>query len=511
MRADPISLGRLAEGARVHGTACRLQADGEAAVSGLCYDTRRLERGDLFLALPGTRVDGGSFVTAALETGAVAVMCTEEQAREGLPCLVVDDPAAAAGVLAAVYYGEPSDKLELVGITGTNGKTSCTYLLESVWQAAGRRPGVIGTIEQRCAAFTHSAPMTTPPAADVQRLLADMVAAGCDAVAMEVSSHALSQKRIAGCSFRAAVFTNLTRDHLDYHGDEESYFAAKASLFHDYLRTPGGVAVLNADDPRTGKLAEALAAGDVWTYSIEPGSRSRARVVEADGGLDGLRARFLVGESTIAVASRLVGAPNLSNLLAVASTAVALGVDADAVSAGLGACEPIPGRIERIGAALPVVLVDYAHTPDALERVLSFLRPEVAGRLICVFGCGGDRDRGKRRLMGEAVARTADVAVVTSDNPRTEDPGAIIEEILEGLADARRVDEAKRLAAPAACGYTVEVDRRRAIEIAFEIADKDDVVLVAGKGHEDYQEVNGVRHPFDDRRLVKELMEEDRC
>ncbi len=496
---------------------------------GLAYDSRKVVAGDLFLALPGTRSDGSAFIEAALAKGAVAVLCSAEQVREGLPCFAVrhaSEVLSAAGVLASAFYGDPSDSLELVGVTGTNGKTSCTYLLESVWKREGHRPGVIGTIVQRCAAFERTSAMTTPSAVDLQALLAEMASSGCERVAMEVSSHALDQKRVAGCRFRAAVFTNLTRDHLDYHDSEVSYFAAKASLFRLYLEAGRGAAILNADDVKVGALAMELAGFDVWTYSCRQhrgGAAARASVVRAQCTLTGIRATLDLDGTRVDIASPLVGAANLSNIVAVAATARALGADSRLIGEGLSACPPVPGRMERIPlpslanppevspVMLPTVFVDYAHTPDALERSLNALLAETRGRLFVVFGCGGDRDRGKRPIMGRIAGRLASVVVLTSDNPRSEKPRDIIGEIEAGIGDLLPelpagcgVDE---LAAAATRGYLVLPDREQAIETAIAIAGPDDVVVIAGKGHEDYQEVCGVRRSFDDRILASRFLE----
>lgn len=523
-------LGRLVAGARLRGLRGELRADGAIRVRGLAYDSRRVAPGDLFFALPGTRTDGAAFIDAALSAGAVAVVCSEDQARAGLPCFAVPgapEVLSAAGLLASAFHGDPSESFDLVGVTGTNGKTSCTYLLESVWKREGRRPGVIGTIVQRCAAFERTSAMTTPSAIDLQAALADMAGAGCDRVAMEVSSHALDQRRVAGCRFRAAIFTNLTRDHLDYHDSEDSYFAAKASLFRLYLQAGRGAAVLNADDLRVGELALELPGFDVWTYSCRlrrAAAAPRASVVRAQCTLAGIRAMLDLDGTRVEVVSPLVGAANLSNIVAVAATARALGVDAEVIGEGLSACPPVPGRMERVsvaskpgasaGAAAPAVFVDYAHTPDALERSLRALLPETRGRLIVVFGCGGNRDRGKRPIMGRIAGQLASLVVLTSDNPRDEKPRDIIAEIETGIAELLPellpgpvpVSSVGELAAAASRGYLVLPDREQALQTAIAAAGPDDVVVIAGKGHEDYQEACGVRRSFDDRVLARRFL-----
>jgi UDP-N-acetylmuramoyl-L-alanyl-D-glutamate--2,6-diaminopimelate ligase len=507
--ADSCTLFQLVARAAARGLVGELRDRGAVAattpISGVKVDSRLVGPGDLFVAVPGTRVDGAAFVAEARKKGAVAVACDAAHAPADLPCVVTSDVAGAAGYLASALRGDPSDRLELVGITGTNGKTSCTWLMESVWKVAGREPGVVGTIVQRCRAFDRPSAMTTPSAVDLQALLAEMADSGCDAVAMEVSSHALAQRRVAGCRFRAALFTNLTRDHLDYHDTEDSYFAAKASLFHHWLEPGRGVAVLNADDARVVTLAAELAHHDVWTTSTQAGAKARARVVEADCTLLGIDAVFDVGGARVDVHSALVGDANLSNLLSVATLARATGIDPAAIGAGLSACPPVPGRMERVTAdcAGPAVFVDYAHTPDALERSLAALVGWKRGRLVVVFGCGGDRDRGKRPIMGRIAADLADVAVLTSDNPRSEDPHAILAEIESGIGARMRPRGASELAGQQSGGYLVEADRLVAIETAIAVAAADDVVLVAGKGHEDYQEAAGRKRHFDDREVAR--------
>ncbi len=482
---------------------------GATPIRGIHHDSRCIARGELFVALPGSRCDGGGFVRSALTAGAVAAVCdraTRESLGSGLPLLVVADVEACAGRIAAVVFGEPAAALQLVGVTGTNGKTSCTYLLESVWQAAGRKVGVIGTVTQRWPGHRRVASMTTPPARDLQALLAEISEAGCDTVAMEVSSHALAQHRVSGCSFDVAIFTNLTRDHLDYHGSEEDYFAAKARLFHEYLREDGGIAVLNADDPWVMRLATSVPGHRVRTFSIDPDSNADVRVVALEADLGGMRAQLWVRGQTLAIDTQLVGRPNLANIVAVVAAADAMGVPHAEIADGVGSCAAVPGRLERIADTRPAVFVDYAHTPDALERSLQTIRETSKGRLLVVFGCGGDRDCGKRPLMGEIAGRIADIAVLTSDNPRSEDPAAILAQIEEGIGGGCVKRTLEELSGEAVGGYAVEADRGVAIRAAVALAGDEDVVVVAGKGHETYQEVSGVRHDFDDRALVAKLL-----
>jgi UDP-N-acetylmuramyl-tripeptide synthetase len=436
---------------------------GEVEISGIALDSRRVRPGDLFFALAGTRSDGHRHAAEAVERGARAVVVGEGVALDlgTVPVVRAAAPARLAGLAAACLTGDPSAGLTLVGVTGTNGKTTTTWLLESIWQAEGRRAGVLGTIGYRFDGVTHPAPLTTPDGPELQRLLAEMRAVGTTHVAMEVSSHALAQDRVAGCRFDAAVFTNLTRDHLDFHGDLERYGAAKARLFHDHLPLggkPAPTAVVNADDPFGAELASTVA-----VRCVRWGRRRGADVWprEVETGLAGTRGVLDLGGAPLPFTSPLVGALHLENILAAAATAWVLGSSPEAIGQGLAALEPPPGRLEQIPGPGFTVVVDYAHTPDALARALEALRPLAAGRLITVFGCGGDRDRGKRPLMGEAAARASDLIVLTSDNPRTEDPARILGDIEEGmraagmaaLADARQNGR----------GYVVEPDRRAAI------------------------------------------------
>ena len=506
-----INLGDLVARAAGRGLDATLADQaGATRIRAMRIDSRAVEPGDLFVAMPGTRVDGGTYIEEARRRGAAAILCERRHVPEDFPAVVTGDVPSAAGLLASAFWNDPSESLDLVAVTGTNGKTSSTYLLESIWKSAGREPGIIGTIVERCRAFETPAAMTTPSAIDLQQTLARMRDAGTDSVAIEASSHALDQKRVAGCRFRAGLFTNLTRDHLDYHQTEERYFDAKASLFRRWLGA-GSAAVLNADDAKVLSLASELVHLDVWTYSTEPGPSARAKVVSANLSLAGTEARFDLDGTIVEVKSPLVGAANLSNLIAVAAVARATGMDAEAIAAGLAACLPVPGRMERMPSAsgAPAVFVDYAHTPDALERSLAALASHRlngangAGRVIAVFGCGGDRDRGKRPIMGGIAARLSDVAVLTSDNPRTEDPHAILAEIESGIGARMERRAPEVLAGQNAGGYFVEADRLRAIETAIAIAAPEDVVLIAGKGHEDYQDVAGKKRHFDDREVAR--------
>ncbi|HWP67127.1 MAG TPA: UDP-N-acetylmuramoyl-L-alanyl-D-glutamate--2,6-diaminopimelate ligase [Candidatus Limnocylindria bacterium] len=471
-------------------------------VSGVSCDSRTTEPGDLFVALPGTTTHGVRFAADAVARGAVAVAASEPVALD-VPVLRTAEPARLLGHVASRLAGDPSHALCIAGVTGTNGKTTTTHLLEGIWRAAGREPGVIGTIAYRYAGRARPAPHTTPTAPVLHRLLADMRAAGTTHVAMELSSHALAQERVAGLQLDAALFTNLTRDHLDFHGDMEAYFAAKARLFTELLPASakaGRVAVVNVDTEPGRRLA-AMTPGRVVRAGRAPDAD--VRLADATTSLAGSRGCLIVGGERIEFETPLVGSAHLENVVLAAAAAWALGVAWSDVLAGLRSTPAPPGRVEQIAGPGFTVVVDYAHSPDALERVLAALRPLTPGRLICVFGCGGDRDRGKRPLMGEAAARASDLVVLTSDNPRTEPPERILADIEVGVraAGMRPVRDAA-----AGRGYLVEADRRLAIERAIAAARPGDVVLVAGKGHEDYQIVGTERRHLDDREEVRRAL-----
>jgi UDP-N-acetylmuramoyl-L-alanyl-D-glutamate--2,6-diaminopimelate ligase len=458
--------------------------------------------GDLFVALAGEQADGHDYLEAAAAAGAAAAVVERPAPGLGLPQLQVADTRLALAALAARWYGHPSRDLTLVGVTGTNGKTTVSYLVEAALRRLGPT-GLIGTVETRWGATRTASALTTPLSLELNRLLDRMRAEAVAACVMEVSSHALHQHRADGLLFDAAVFTNLTRDHLDYHRDMEAYRAAKLRLFTELLPAAAaagkpGAAVACADDP-AGLAAAAAAQGlglPVWTYGFAREAAVRGLAPEL--GLAGGRvaARWAGGE--LELSTPLVGRYNLQNLLGAFATALALGLEPGEAAAALAACPGVPGRLERVAgpAAGPAVFVDYAHTDDALSQVLAALRPLTAGRLVCVFGAGGDRDPGKRPLMGRAVGAAADAAVLTSDNPRTEDPEAIMAMIRPGLEEAGLA----RGSDPAGAGvYVSEPDRARAIALAVGAAGPADVVLIAGKGHEDYQIVGRTRRRFDDR------------
>ena len=461
-------------------------------IRGVSHDSRRIRSGDLYVAIRGARFDGRDFAPQAVSRGAVAVLGRGRPSRLDAPWVEAEDPRALLGPIAARLYGEPHEKLRLVGITGTNGKSTVIALVARILEAAGQPTGVVGTLGYRFGdrAFDElgvaSGVRTTPEASDLFRTLQAMHQQGAEAVAMEVSSHALELGRVSGARFDVAVFTNLSHDHLDFHGDLEGYFAAKSRLF-DQLK-PGGRAVVNCDDPWGRRLAEQL--GNAVTFD----DAGDVRVLAADCDLCGIRARIATPRGELALTSSLIGRYNLSNLLAAVGVAEALELPHEAVRRGVAALKPLAGRLEPIdvGQSFPV-LVDYAHTPAALEASLESLRELGDHRLVVVFGCGGDRDRGKREPMGEVAGRLADVAIATSDNPRGEDPMAILAAVERGLVASGRRD------------FVIEPDRRLAIQRAVALAcdDPRSLVMVAGKGHEQEQVIGGRRLPFNDREELE--------
>jgi UDP-N-acetylmuramoyl-L-alanyl-D-glutamate--2,6-diaminopimelate ligase len=458
-----------------------VRGDASVAVSDVVYRSGDVTPGALFFCVPGAHADGHDFAAGAVARGASA-MVVERWLEVAVPQVLVPVVRQAMGPAAAAFFGRPSERMVLAGVTGTNGKTTTTYLLESIFRAAGLRPGVIGTTGVRIDGRPMAFDRTTPEAPDLQRLLASMLDQEVGAVAMEVSSHGLDQHRVDGCRYACSIFTNLSQDHLDYHRTMEEYFSAKARLFTAGLSDAGAV---NVDTPEGRRLVN-LSSVPTLTFGIEPGADLRAEDVEV--GPAGIA--FRVGR--IHVRSRLRAQFNVSNALGALAAARLLGIDDESVVEGIGRIENIPGRLEPVEAGQPfTVLVDYAHTPDSVENVLRAARKLTAGRVIVVFGCGGDRDRGKRPLMGEAATRLADLTVVTSDNPRSEVPEAIIEEILPG---AHRGGGA----------FAVEPDRRAAIRSALAEASPGDVVIVAGKGHETGQQFADRTVPFDDRLVAAE-------
>ncbi|MFN0063204.1 MAG: UDP-N-acetylmuramoyl-L-alanyl-D-glutamate--2,6-diaminopimelate ligase [Myxococcaceae bacterium] len=479
---------------------------GRAAIDvlGVSSDSRKVERGHLFVALPGTKVDGLQFVDEAKAKGAVAVL-TEQREATSLPTFVVSNARQALATLASNFYKRPSDVLVLLGVTGTNGKTTTACLLESICAASGANTGLIGTVQVKFDGKSREPTHTTPDAIELHRTMREMVDSGVDTVVMEVSSHALAQERVHGLVFKAAAFTNLSRDHLDYHADMEAYFQAKRTLFTGLL-SPGGMAVVSGEDTYGARIYSELRQGRrmAWKFSREGNGELSATHVEFS--MQGIRATLKTPAGDIPIRSSLIGPHNLDNILAAAGMALGAGFARRDVQEGVERLVNVPGRMERIEYEGRTVLVDYAHSDDALRRVLEAARGLAKGKLIAVFGCGGDRDRGKRPLMGQAAAEVADWVVVTSDNPRKEDPDEIVGEITPGVEKAglRRISAGK--ARSGERGYFVEVDRRAAIEMAVSLAKPGDLIVLAGKGHETTQIVGAERKRFDDREEAQRAL-----
>ncbi|MFH1549486.1 MAG: UDP-N-acetylmuramoyl-L-alanyl-D-glutamate--2,6-diaminopimelate ligase [Planctomycetota bacterium] len=454
-------------------------------------DSRHVHPGDVFVAIRGIREDGAKYASDAAARGAVAVVAEGPvEGINGMPLIVVDDARIALSGLSAAAHDHPSTKLEIIGITGTNGKTSVSLLIRSILKAAGIEAGLLGTISYDTGLYALPAPITTPESSDIQRYLAQMAACGLTHAVMEVSSHALAQGRVRDVDFDAGVFTNFSAEHLDYHGDIENYFDAKAELFR--MLKPEAHGIINADDPRAARLAAQTRAA-VTQYGLEHSAPVSARIRGV--GMTGSDYTLLLDDRAIPVSSPLPGRHNILNALAAAAVCLRLGIDAGDIRDGIEAVRAVPGRLERVEAGQPFdVFVDYAHTEDALNTVLAGVRPLVRGRLITVFGCGGDRDRSKRAPMAAAAERWSDRVVLTSDNPRSEDPPAIIEEIRAGFSSS--------------ADYVIEPDRAAAIEAALQTAQPGDLVLIAGKGHETVQKFADGEIPFDDRAVALRVLEE---
>jgi len=476
----------------------RILGPGDPDVRSVVHDSRRVTPGALFAAVPGASTDGHDHIDEAIRRGAVALL-VEREVPTAVTRVLVESVRRAVGPIAAVANGRPSEALRVLGVTGTNGKTTVTHLLEGIGAAAGTSTGLIGTLGARVGGTAIPVGYTTPEAPDLQALLATMRDHGAGTVAMEVSSHALAQHRIDGTRFAAACFTNLTHDHLDFHGTMEAYFAAKARLF---TRAFTDRAAIDVDDAHGVELeARATGAGlEVTTYGLGAAADVTARDVEV--GPRGTDFMLCLRAAGLEVPAHLelLGRLNVANALGAAATALAAGTDPDAVVAGLATTAPVPGRLERVDAGQDfTLLVDFAHTPDALAAVLRDARALAGGaRVIVVFGCGGDRDPAKRPLMGAVAGSRADLAVLTADNSRSEDPEVIAASVLEGLRDGPG-------------RHVVELDRRAAIGLAIDAARPGDVVVVAGKGHESGQIAGGVTTPFDDRVVARELLEGASC
>jgi len=464
----------------------------DCSITGISVDSRTVKPGYLFIGMPGVNSDGRTFAPSAVENGAAVLLLEAGKEMKvpgaAIPVLQLENIRKHIGLILNRFYGFPSSQLTVIGVTGTNGKTTCTQLLSRILDRPGERCAVIGTLGNGFPGELETGTHTTPDVVTMHRLLSNFVEQGAHAVCMEVSSHALEQDRVAGIHFNIAVFTNLTRDHLDYHGDMESYGAAKARLFDvEGLE----VAVINLDDEFGSTLADSLDQVKVIGFGMTDGE-VRAESIHAQA--DGTNMTLLIGQKRYDVRSGVYGEFNVSNLLAVAGVLKALKWDDEKITIALSGATPVPGRMERFGHDKqgPVVVVDYAHTPDALHHALSALRPHTRGTLWCVFGCGGDRDRGKRSLMGKVADELADHVVLTDDNPRTESPEQIIKDIEQGMNRPHQVIR----------------PRERAVRETLAAAEVSDLVLLAGKGHEDYQEIGKERLHYSDRELVQEILGE---
>ncbi len=453
-------------------------------IADLAYDTRAVARGTLFFCVPGARVDGHDLAWEAVERGAAALV-VERPLEVSVPQLVVDDTRVAMAVAADAFFGEPTRKLEVVGVTGTNGKTTTSFVLHAMLDADGRRPGLVGTVEWRVGGETRPAPFTTPEAIDLQRLFREMLDVGDRSAAIEASSHGSALRRLERVRFGVLVFTNLSQDHLDLHGSLEDYFQAKRRLFTGAQPPPAAVGIGDEWGARLAGELDGAHRAPLLTFGLDEPAQIRPEGLEVTAR----GSRFRAGG--IEIATPLRGLFNVENVLGAVAAGILLDLDEDAIAAGAAAVGDVPGRFEAVDEGQDfAVVVDYAHTPDSLATVLTAARGLGAGRVIVAFGAGGDRDRGKRPLMGKVAAELADHVIVTSDNPRSEDPLAVIQDVLQGA------------------GLDVEIDpdRRTAIERAIALAEAGDVVVIAGKGHEQGQDVAGVVHPFDDRVVAREAL-----
>lgn len=463
-------------------------AGADPEITGLEYDSRRVARGNAFFAVSGYRQDGRAYIPQALSNGAAAIVSREPEETGGAVLVRVADVRMAMALISAAFYGYPSRSLETVAITGTAGKTTTSYLLRSILEASGRRTGLVGTIRYLIGDEAFEAPNTTPESLDLQRLLSQMRQKGVGTVVMEASSHGIELDRVAGIAFKAAVFTNFSQDHLDFHGTMDDYFRAKRRLFEDLAE--GSHAVVNTDDPRGREILKSTRAA-VLKYGLEPGADVSAEITGS--GMLGSDFMLRAPAGRIAISLRLAGRHNVYNALAAAGAAASLGVGLEPIKQGLERVASVDGRMERVDLGQDfTVLVDYAHTPEELERLMHSVKELQPRRIITVFGCGGDRDRTKRPLMGRAVASASDLSIVTSDNPRTEDPQAIIRDILPGVSGSE---------------HLVIPDRQQAIRRAVELAGPGDAVVIAGKGHEDYQIIGTTKTHFDDREEARAAVE----
>ncbi|MDI6732902.1 MAG: UDP-N-acetylmuramoyl-L-alanyl-D-glutamate--2,6-diaminopimelate ligase [Planctomycetota bacterium] len=487
-------------------------------IKGISYNSKQVKEGNIFVAIPGARTDGNYFIPEALQRGALTIISNKRvKLFTPVPCIRVADPRIALSLISNHFFHHPSTTLKVIGVTGTNGKTTTTYLIRAILERAGTKAGLLGTIEYIIGERQIPAPVTTPESYDLQNYLSEMLKSGLQYAVMEVSSHSLALNRVLGINFHRAVFTNLARDHLDFHKTISRYKQVKGILFQNLA--PDSIAILNLDDPVSKYYAQRTPAQVVW-YHLAPSEvlaahyqRSRpvcpdvyrgtgrqkpaTTIIQAEiqkSSLEGntILLKTPIGETTIH--SPLIGRHNVYNILAASTTTVTLGIPVDTIKEGVETVKGIRGRLEKVEVHLPyTVMVDFAHTEDALRSVLRSLKPLVKGRIITVFGCGGDRDKGKRPLMGKIVSQYSRPFIITSDNPRSEDPLKIIKDIRKGIRQKS--------------GYEVEPDRYKAIEKALALARKDDLVLIAGKGHETYQTFKDTVKPFDDREVVRQILQ----
>jgi UDP-N-acetylmuramoyl-L-alanyl-D-glutamate--2,6-diaminopimelate ligase len=486
-------------------------AEAAVEIEGVTHDSRQVQPGWMFTAMSGEQSDGHNFISDALSKGANSLLVERipTDYEDKASWIQVPDVRKALGKIAAALYGNPTNELTLVGITGTNGKTTLTFLLEAIFRAAGHITGVVGTINYRWGSKESTAMHTTPEATDLQRLFRSMIDDSVTHALLEVSSHGLHRRRLDGCRFDVGVFTNLSQDHLDYHGDIENYFLAKQILFREILPASGKrapKAVINVDDVFGRRLRDEIGSLKVIAFGTSPDADVRPGEISLQA--DGISGDIETPSSRIEVKSGLAGGFNLMNILAAVAVSHSLGISSEAVQKGLAQVNAVPGRLERIPAKVGTIFVDYAHTPDALKTVLftvNSFRQDWSGRVITVMGCGGDRDKTKRPIMGAEAAALSDIVVVTSDNPRTEDPMAIIDQVTEGVqAQGLKRRSENGESRPDSKFFVVIPDRRHAISWAVENLRGDDFLVIAGKGHETYQEIQGVRHHFDDREAVRE-------
>jgi len=512
-----MDLKRLLEGVEIE----KITGEGDIKIEGIAYHSQRVKKNFLFAALRGMEADGHHFIGDALQRGAEAFLWEEERDVLNKTGILVPNSRQALARVSANFYGNPTSRMRLIGVTGTNGKTTTTYLLESILKKAGKQTGVLGTINYRYGQKSVTSANTTPESLDLQKILHEMVGNGVSDVIMEVSSHGLDLQRVFGCQFDGVVFTNFTSDHLDYHRTLEHYFESKQKLFSEALMTSPKTqrfAVTNRDDPRGEAIVEGIHL-PIIRYGLDPSSDVSAN--QATFNFEGLSCRVRTPQGSFPLHSKLIGEFNLQNILAAVATGTGLGIPLEVIKEGIEALKGVPGRFEKVENRKGIhVVVDYAHTPDALERVLLGLKkvlkdspsPPSPGctMMITVFGCGGDRDRTKRPIMGEIAGKYSDLSILTSDNPRTEDPLAIMSEVERGLkklgleewpSDGITSWREKK-------GYLKFPDRREAIRTAIRLAQPSDAVLIAGKGHEDYQIIGKEKFPFDDRVEARRALEE---